>query len=71
LSGGGQQVTLVTNTYDGYGLEDLSNVRDHDAAYGQYFGYRGNVTQRAAGGGKRVGKRGWLYDGICLRVPDG
>ncbi len=48
---GSSNVTLVTNTYDGTALTNVTGQREHDATnYGTGFLYRGNVTKSVVPG---------------------
>lgn len=48
---GGQTVILVSNTYDSTSLTNVTTLREHDAAYGTGFAYRGNLTTTTPVGG--------------------
>jgi len=66
----GQETTLVSNSYDQYGLTNLTGLRQHDTVhYGAGFAWRGNVTTRVAGGVTTT----FRYDiaGSVTRTDDG
>jgi YD repeat-containing protein len=53
VTDGTNNVTLVSNTYDGGTLTNVTNMVAHDAAYGTSFTYRGNLTRSLSPGSIR------------------
>jgi hypothetical protein len=63
-------VTLVTNTYDGTGVVNVTGLREHDTAnYGTAFNYRGNASQTVSMG--KTVNRGFDITGTVTSSNDG